>query len=147
MRAKCRDESMQTCVRDVECTHLCMQHTRRDIATHCNTLQHTATHCNTLQHTATHCNTLQHCMQHTCRDVCFQNHISACTHMQRCDHVLHFSEMWEYRHVECLRAGMCACRDVCRIQRCEHSETCFCMLTHAEMCAHFTFFRCRNTET
>ena len=29
------------------------------LATHCNTLQHTATHCNTLQHTATHCNTLQ----------------------------------------------------------------------------------------
>ena len=28
-----------------------------NIATHCNTLQHTATHCNTLQHTATHCNT------------------------------------------------------------------------------------------
>ena len=25
-----------------------------DIATHCNTLQHTATHCNTLQHTATY---------------------------------------------------------------------------------------------
>jgi len=36
--------------------------TLQQIATHCNTLQHTehiATHCNTLQHTATHCNTLQ----------------------------------------------------------------------------------------
>ena len=46
-----------------------LQHTRStepplkeavDVATHCNTLQHTATHCNKLQHTATHCNTLQH---------------------------------------------------------------------------------------
>ena len=31
-----------------------------NVATHCNTLQHTAAHCNTLQHTASHCNTLQH---------------------------------------------------------------------------------------
>ena len=47
-------------------TGACLQHT----AAHCNTLQHTATHCNTLlcntrQHTATHCSTLQHtAMQH-----------------------------------------------------------------------------------
>jgi len=33
-------------------------HPSRELATRCNTLQHTATHCNTLQHTATHCNTL-----------------------------------------------------------------------------------------
>jgi len=35
-----------------------------NIATHCNTLQHTATHCNTLQRTATHCNTLQRTATH-----------------------------------------------------------------------------------
>ena len=34
-----------------------------EIATHCNTLQHTATHRNTLHHTASHCNTLQHTAQ------------------------------------------------------------------------------------
>jgi len=35
-----------------------------DIATHCDTLQHTAPHCNTLQHTATHRNTPQHTVTH-----------------------------------------------------------------------------------
>jgi len=33
-----------------------------DVATHCNTLQHTATHYNTLQHTAVHTDT--HTLQH-----------------------------------------------------------------------------------
>jgi len=39
-----------------------------NIATHCNTLQHTATHCNTLQHTATLCSTLQRILIATGRD-------------------------------------------------------------------------------
>jgi len=37
---------------------------RHDVATHCNTLQHTATHCDTMQRTATHCNALQHTATH-----------------------------------------------------------------------------------
>ena len=32
-------------------------HSRKQISTHCNSLQLTATHCNSLQLTATHCNT------------------------------------------------------------------------------------------
>jgi len=35
-------------------------HECRDLAAHCNTLQHAATYCTTLHHAATHCTTLHH---------------------------------------------------------------------------------------
>jgi len=50
---------MPTASLSFRCT-LQLTATHCNIATHCNTLQHTATHCNTLQRTSPRCTPLQH---------------------------------------------------------------------------------------
>ena len=71
------------CSTSSDCFHEC-----RNLAAHCNTLQHAATYCTTLHHAATHCTTLQPTATH-CRGSTLQPTAMPCNTEGRGSYVMH----------------------------------------------------------